>query len=62
MSDRCTNAPYVEIWTCPNCYHDHDCEVDECASCKVALTCTTEHPPIAVCTIAGRDDDEDDQP
>lgn len=62
--EKCSNGPDVERWTCPNCYHDHDGKVTECASCKVRLKCTIERPPIAVCMIAYPDDkdDEDDQP
>jgi hypothetical protein len=50
--DRCSNGPHVEIWTCPDCYRDHFEEVSKCAGCGIALICTIEKPPIAVCTIA----------
>ncbi|MDN4632288.1 hypothetical protein QCD71_12240 [Sphingomonas sp. PsM26] len=50
--DRCSNGPYVRMWTCPDCYNDHDHEVTECTRCGIALICTIESPPIAVCEIA----------
>ncbi|MDR6847145.1 hypothetical protein [Sphingomonas sp. BE137] len=53
--DRCSNGPDVECWTCPACYHDHKTRVTECADCGVALSCTIERPPIAVCTVIERD-------
>lgn len=51
VGERCTNGPYQEIWTCPACYRDHDCEVDACEGCGAALACTIERLPYAVCTI-----------
>ncbi len=51
IGESCKNGPWQEIWTCPNCYHDHDGEVNNCAGCGVALSCTIEREPIAVCTI-----------
>jgi hypothetical protein len=64
IGKRCSNGPDVELGTCPGCYHDHDGLVTACANCGVALRCTIERPPIAVCTVIDPDDtdfEEDDE-
>jgi len=59
MSDRCSNAPWVELWSCPKCYHDHKNKVSACEGCGVPLACTIEDHPVYICSI--RDNDEIDQ-
>lgn len=56
MSRYLTNSNYTERWTCPDCYHDHDSMVTECAGCGVTLRCTIELEPVPYCWI---DDDQD---
>lgn len=51
IGDRCSNGAYVERWTCPNCYHDHDAEVSRCAGCGAGLICSIENEPHAYCVL-----------
>lgn len=61
--DYLQNGAYLEMWTCPNCYHDHRVRVDRCESCSIPLECTIEMQPVPVCTVidpAIRSSEEDD--
>jgi hypothetical protein len=52
----CSNGPWDERWTCPNCYHDHSRQVTTCENCSASIRCTWETQRVAVCTIADSDD------
>lgn len=56
IGDKCTNAAWLEVWTCPACYHDHHTQVTACASCATALSCTIVREPVPVCTIVDPND------
>lgn len=65
VGDRCSNGPFDDRWTCPNCYHDHDGRVTRCAKCDVPLRCTKEQQWVAQCEIVeegeeGTDLDDDE--
>ena len=49
--DACTNAPFLERWTCPACYQDHPRRVTECWGCGAQLQCTIERQPVAICVL-----------
>jgi len=59
VGDYLKNSPWQEMWTCPECYHDHHGEVTSCEACGVALACTIEREPVAVCTIVDPTDQDE---
>lgn len=59
IGDRCSNAAWTEVWTCPSCYTDHHSRVINCSKCGVSLSCTIEDEPVPVCTIVDPADRND---
>ncbi|KTT68245.1 hypothetical protein [Sphingomonas sanguinis] len=56
IGDYLKNGPWDKRWTCPACYHDHHGEVTACEGCGIALSCTIEREPVAICTIVAPND------
>ena len=51
IGDKCMNTPWLETWTCPECYCDHKSRVTKCEGCGTGLACTIEQHPVAVCEV-----------
>ncbi len=52
-----------DYFTCPGCMADiNDLahRITKCPDCGVALICSVEEQPVAVCTLANVEEDEDD--
>ena len=54
IGDSCTNAPFLDRWTCPECFHDHMRRVTACAGCGATLKCTVERQPVAICVLVAQ--------
>lgn len=44
--DTCSNTPFLETFTCPNCYHDFREEVEVCEVCGAPLECEIVKEPV----------------
>ena len=51
FSDRTTNVPYADYWTCPSCYADFRKKTTTCGSCGARIRCEIDHPPVWCCSV-----------
>ena len=62
FEQRVTNPGFEDRFTCPGCYHDHrgaPSAVTKCERCKRPLRCSIERQPVAVCELAGNDEQDE---
>lgn len=58
--DVLRNPGFTDRFTTPCCYADIDGKATKCPSCGAPIVCEVEQQPVAVCRIADKDEEENE--